>query len=125
MLDCPQIHKYLMDYLIKPLRNKQIVQYKFITWKFEKAKKEDDDDDIVFGTNPFFKLLALIMVDMKDNLQMSWNEVTQNFERSWNWRSACIEKFPHIEDAEDLWNEIKEEIGEANAGHILPLLNKP
>ena len=68
MLDCPQIHKYLMDYLIKPLRNKQIVQYKFITWKFEKVKKEDDDDDIVFGTNPFFKLLALIMVDMKDNL---------------------------------------------------------
>jgi len=32
VLDCPQIHKYLMEFMIKPLREKQIVQYKFITW---------------------------------------------------------------------------------------------
>lgn len=125
VLDCPQIHKYLMDFLIKPLREKNIVQYKFITWKFEKPKKEDDDEDIVFGTNPFYKLLAHIMVDMKDNMQMSWTDISQSYDRTWNWRSVAEEKFPHIEDEEDLWNEIKEEVGEANAGHILPLLNKP
>lgn len=68
-----------MDHMIKPLRQKNIVQYKYISWKFDKQKKEDDDDDIVFGTNPFFKLLALILVDMKE-MGDSWKEVCQKFD---------------------------------------------
>ena len=44
-LDCPQIHQYLMDYMIKPLKEKKIVEYKWITWKFDKAKKEEDEDE--------------------------------------------------------------------------------
>lgn len=99
-----------MDFMIKPLKQKNIVQYKSITWKFEKTKK-DDDDDIIFGTNPFFKLLALVMVDMKED-KMTWDEISTNFERTWNWRSSVDEKYAHIEDADDLWNEIKEEIGD-------------
>jgi len=55
---------------------------------------------------------------------MSWNEISTNFERTWNWRSIVDEKYPHIEDADDLWNEIQEEIGDDNAAHVLPLLKK-
>lgn len=51
-----------MDHLIVPMRKQNIVQYKFISWKFEKIKKEEEEDDeILFGTNPFFKLVALIL----------------------------------------------------------------
>ena len=57
-----------MDCLIGPLRKKKIVEYKYISWKVDDAKKEEEDeDDITFGTNPFFKLLALILIDLKNN----------------------------------------------------------
>ena len=105
-MDCPQIHQYLMDFLIKPLRDKKIVQYKQITWKFEKIKKDDDDDEIIFGTNPFFKLLALILVDMKLN-HMDWKEICTSFDRTHKWQSVADEKHTHIEDADDLWKEIE------------------
>lgn len=34
------------------------------------------------------------------------------------------EKHTHIEDADDLWNEIKEEIGEDYATTVIPILNR-
>lgn len=111
-----------MDHLIRPLRQKNIVQYKFISWKFEKIKKEDDDDEIIFGTNPFFKLVALILLDMRED-RMSWKDICSKFD-SYKWRTVVDEKHSHIEDAEDLWNEIKEEIGDQNADIVIPLLNR-
>lgn len=121
VLDCPQIHKYLMNFLIKPLREKNIVSYQHISWKFEKIKKEDDEDDIQFGTEPFFKLLALILVDMKRN-QMSWKDICKNFDK-FNWREPTDDKHQHIEEADSLWSEIKNEIGDSAASVVIPLLN--
>lgn len=73
------------------MRKQNIVQYKFISWKFEKIKKEEEEDDeILFGTNPFFKLVALILVDMHENRQ-SWKQICQSFD-SWNWREVVDEK---------------------------------
>lgn len=111
-----------MDHLIRPLRKKNIVQYKFISWKVEKKKKEEDDDEIVFGTNPFFKLLALILSDMNDD-KMSWKDICSKFD-SFKWRNVVDEKHAQIEDADDLWNEIKEEIGDSKAEIVIPLLNR-
>ena len=57
-----------MDCLIRPLKKKKIVDFKHISWKVEDVKKDaEDDDDIVFGTNPFFKLLALILLELKNH----------------------------------------------------------
>ena len=127
VLDCPQIHKYLMDCLIRPLQKKGIVQFKHISWKVEEPKKDgDDDDDIVFGTNPFFKLLALILLDIKnsDTHKRTWQEVVNCFDKDLKWRSVVEEKHKDIEDADDLWNEIKEELDDDVASSIiLPLLD--
>lgn len=111
-----------MDHVIRPLRQKNIVQYKFISWKVDKIKKEEDDDDIVFGTNPFFKLLALILSDMNDD-KMTWRDICSKFD-SFKWRNIVDEKHAQIEDAEDLWNEIKEEIGASKAEIVIPILNR-
>jgi len=34
------------------------------------------------------------------------------------------EKHTHIEDADDLWNEIKAEVGEDYAIFVIPILNR-
>ena len=114
-----------MDYIIRPLRKKNIIKYKELTWKFEKVKKEEDDDEdsFFFGTNPFFKLLSLILVDMH-LVGTSWSQLSQDFDRALNWRSIVDEKHKHIEDADDLWNEIKDEIGEDFSNIIIPMLNR-
>jgi len=71
VLDCPVIHEYLMNYVIKPLQSLGIVQMKFVTWKVEEVKKEDDDDDYTPPTEPLFKLIALILTDLRKS-KKSW-----------------------------------------------------
>lgn len=127
VLDCPQIHQYLMDYMIRPLQSKNIVQYKHISWKVEEPKKEgEEDDDIIFGTNPFFKLLALILLDLKKSAspKRSWQDVVTCFEKEFKWRAATDDKHQNLEEAEELWPEIKGEVGPEAAAIIVPLLDQ-
>lgn len=71
-LDCPNIHKSLMETVIKPLQSLSIVNMKFVKWKVDEPKKADEDeDDIDFGTEPLFKLWALILVDLRKH-KKSW-----------------------------------------------------
>jgi hypothetical protein len=49
-LDVPLVHVYLFNHVIKPLRDKGIISYKFVTWRIdpkekEKKKKTDDEDE--------------------------------------------------------------------------------
>ena len=49
-LDVPQVHVYLFNHVIKPLRDKGIISYKFVTWRIdpkekEKEKKTDDEEE--------------------------------------------------------------------------------
>ena len=83
-----------MDYVIIPLLLKDIVEYKFLKWKQE-VKPEvkdsgggDDEDDITFGTEPFFKMLALILSDYKTRNKKSWEDVS-NFYKDMKWKPAC------------------------------------
>lgn len=126
VLDCPQIHKYLMDCMIRPLLKKNMMQLKHITWKVEEPKKDgDEDDDIIFGTNPYFKLLALILLDLKkaETSKRTWQDVVNCFDKELKWRTITDEKFKNIEDPDDLWTEIKDELeDEVAASIILPLL---
>lgn len=65
-LDLPMVHQYLMKYVIDPLLEKKVIDWKKINWvtpEDKSAKTEDEDDDFEFGTEPFFKLLALIFRD--------------------------------------------------------------
>ena len=54
-----------MKHVIKPLQSLGIVQMKYVTWKVEEVKKEEDDDDYTSGTEPLFKLIALILTDLR------------------------------------------------------------
>ena len=116
-----------MEWMIKPLQARSIVQYKYVNWKVDEPTKEvEDDDDIVFGTDPFFKLLALILVDLKESTspKRSWQDVVACFEKELKWRALADEKHKNIEEADNLWQEITEEVGEEAASIIVPLLDQ-
>ena len=69
-----------------------------------KAKTDEpDDEDYEFGTNPFFKLLALIFSSAKEPDIKAYSQ---------QWASVIKEKHSKIEDANELWGEIKDEIGD-------------
>lgn len=78
---------------------------KYITWKSEEAKKEDDDDDYVPGTEPLFKLIALILTDLRKS-KKSWQQVVDLFEKEFKWRNIVNDKHKDIEDADSLWQDI-------------------
>lgn len=61
-MDCPAIHQRVYEYLIKPLIDAKILNYKFLRWDL-KPTYEDEDEDVLFEeTDSQFKLLALILV---------------------------------------------------------------
>ena len=65
------------------------------------------------------------MFDLKkdEKNKRTWQDVVNHFEKDLQWRSIVDEKHKHIEDADDLWNEIKEELAdEVAASIIIPLL---
>lgn len=75
---------------------------KFVKWKVEEAKKDDEDDDLIFGTEPLFKLFALILTELR-NSRKSWQDVVNSFEKEFKWRNIVNEKHKSIEDKDQLW----------------------
>lgn len=70
-------------------------------------------------------MLSLILLDLKknDNGKRSWQEVVNHFEKDLHWSGIVNEKLKNIEDEEDLWKEIEEELGDKVASSIIiPLL---
>jgi len=70
-------------------------------------------------------LLALILLDIKkaDDNKKSWQDVIKHFDSDLKWCSIIEEKHKNIEDADDLWSEIKRELGDdVAASIIIPLL---
>lgn len=55
---------------------------------------------------------------------MSWPEIVKWFETDMQWKKIFVEKHAKIEDSDTLWDEIREEIGEASAKIIIPLLDQ-
>lgn len=67
-LDIPDIASNLWDQVLNPLVEKEIVQLSKITWEAPpdaRPKEEDEDDDFEVETDPFFKLLALVLASVK------------------------------------------------------------
>ena len=68
--DLPQIHRYMWDMVLSPLVSKEIIHLSKITWTcpddIKPKEEEADEDDFFFGTEPFFKLLALVLASVKE-----------------------------------------------------------
>lgn len=60
-LDLPEIHKYLFNYVIRPLVNKQMMTLRFLKFDRELPKPEDPDDYVFDNTDFHFRLIALIL----------------------------------------------------------------
>jgi hypothetical protein len=62
VVDCPSIHQRVYDYLIKPLIEAKILNYKFLKWDLKPTYEDEDEDEALFEeTDSQFKLLALIL----------------------------------------------------------------
>ena len=90
-----------------PLLDKNAIDYKFVNWE-NKADKNQAEDEYISGSNPFFKLLALIYYDLKSKRGKSWEEVIKQHDK---WKKVCIEKHKNIEENEELWSQIELEVG--------------
>lgn len=66
-LDVPMIHKYLVNLVIIPMFEKEKIEMSKVTWVAPPKPKveEDDEDDFVLGNDPFFKMLALLLVELE------------------------------------------------------------
>jgi galactose-1-phosphate uridylyltransferase len=53
-------------------------------------------------------LLALIYLDQNKKRGKSWSDVVKFHEK---WKKTCIEKHKSIEEKEELWKDIEEEVG--------------
>jgi len=102
---------------LQPLLQKEIINLKMLDWKApDKAKDEgDDDDDIEFGTDPFFRLLARLLAD-QDAEGYPVAEIVKP------WRDIIKERHAKIESADELWDDVKNDIGDEALAVIKPLL---
>ena len=49
VMDCPKLHQIVYDYLIKPIRNANILNFKMVKWDIKPlVKEEDEDEDLLF-----------------------------------------------------------------------------
>lgn len=119
-LDLPAVHSYLYKYVVEPLLAEKILDWKKISWVTpeDKSKQaaEDDDDDIVFGTDPFFKFVGLILAEQWKKSPDSLNDFYKP------WAAVVKEKLDKMDDADDTFQAIEEEIGADAAKVVMPLL---
>jgi hypothetical protein len=66
--------------------------------------------------------MALLLKDYKngEDKPRSWDEVIKWFDGELKWSKVAKEKQEKIEDADDLWSQIKEDVGKLSEV-IIPL----
>ena len=94
---------------------RNLLKPKFIKRNVDpKDKQPAEDDDIVFdSTDAQLKLMARILSDYKngeDNNPRSWDEVFKYYSTELKWGKTAFDKQEKIEDAEELWQSIKDDI---------------
>lgn len=62
-----------------------------------------------------------MLSDQKDNSK-SWDDVFKWFESDMKWADVAKGKMEKIEDADELWTKLEEELGKDKAKVIIPLL---
>lgn len=64
--------------------------------------------------------MALILSDYRGQAK-SWDDVFKTYNGELKWSKLASEKQAKIEDEDELWQTIKDEIGEEEAAVIIPL----
>lgn len=57
------------------------MKFEDINWEYQPPATEDDDDVLFEEANPQFKLMALVLVKLKESNSWSWPEVTNWYEK--------------------------------------------
>ena len=118
-MDLPHLPDYTWKMVLNPLLEKEIIHLSKITWqvpKEAKPKDESDDDDYYSGTEPFFKLLALVLASVKEPDIAKYGK---------QWSKVINERRAHIEDADSLWSELEGLIGASKYAKIKPVIDAP
>lgn len=103
-LDIPKIHVYMTKAVIGPLMAQEIIDLSKITWVAPpQPKVEDEDEDMIFGNDPFFKMCAQVLAKAQqegyhiDKICSSWTTGLK----------AMAEK---LDEPDGIWAEIKSEL---------------
>lgn len=128
VLDLPQIHSYLFKFVIKPLSAKgNLLKVKFIQWSADPKDKPaaGEDEDYVFDqTNCYYQLMALILQDYKNDktVEHSWKDTIDFYTNELKCVQVSKDKMEKIEEPDEMWKKIQQEIGDKDAKVIIPLL---
>jgi hypothetical protein len=111
--DTPKIHRLVYDYVLSPLQKKGILNLRFIRWSF-------DDDP----TGSHVKLLALILTGHKQVSRGAWSDVVTWYTEEVKWKGVFTQKIAKLTAKDEVFAEVREEIGEEAAKVIMPLLEE-
>lgn len=95
---------------------------KFVQFDLPKPKTEEEDDDDEFGfdsSNSMFLLLTYLIKYQKEQLK-SWEKAIEWYDN----QKIGKEQLEKIEDPDDFWDQVKDEIGEFGDEYeiIVPIL---
>lgn len=121
-MDCPTIHQRVFEYLIKPLIEAKILNYKFLRWDSKPTYDDEEEDALFEETDSQFKLLALILASQRPH--RSWPEIVRWFEKEMYWKKCFAEKYEKLESQEAVFDDIRKEVGDEAAKIIVPLLDQ-
>lgn len=123
VMDCPLIHQRVYAYIIRPLINAKILNYKFLRWDLKPTYEDEGDEDTLFEeSDSQFKLLALILAGHRP--EKSWAEIVRWYEKDVGWKRHMVLKHEKLEEKDTVFDEIREEIGDEAARIIVPLLDQ-
>jgi len=113
-LDFPDLDRDLWRFVIKPFKERGYIQYRFISWRLDPKEKpkQEEEDEMVFDTNVFIRLIAILLKDVKDNGhdskkpgQIPWADVVKLYESGElkDWSAAVRARHFQIDSPEDFW----------------------
>jgi hypothetical protein len=97
------------------------MQLKFVKWDTDITKAPDaEEDDYCFdASNYMYKLLALVL---SDQLTTEPKGDLNKFIASLSVEKVIKDKREKIEDPDELWSDIKSEVGAEHSAVIIPIL---
>jgi hypothetical protein len=99
------------------------MQLKFIKWDAEIPKSADepvDEEEYVFDASDYmYRLMALTFAD---ELTTNPKTILKQFIAGLGCEKVITDKRAKIEDADELWANIKTDVGAEHAAVIIPIL---
>jgi len=93
---------------------------RFLKFDRDLPKPEDPEDYVFDNTDFHFRLIALILSFEYSKTEKK-SDLDDLIEKA-GWNKIFTKMWPKIESEEELWGNIKSDVGEDHASFIIPIL---